>query len=103
MTVDEAAAFVRVHPATVRRWIHAGQLPAARIGAGFRIAADDLRQLSKPQHQPAKMKRPDMGALMDRARKMLEADPKKTSSERITELIEEATKGREDELLKHCR
>lgn len=106
LTVNEAAEYVRVHPATVRRWIHGGQLPAARVGASFRIAANDLRKVTQPERQPDNGKRPDMVALMKRARQLLEEEArqgKASTSEEIEEIIKEARRGREDELLKHCR
>ena len=105
MTVNEAAEYVRVHPATVRRWIHGGQLPAAKVGAGFRIEANELRKLAQPEPQPTNVKRPDMVALMKRARQLLEEEAKEgdvSTSEEIEEIIKEARRGREDELLKHC-
>ena len=45
LTVAEAAALLRVAPATIRRWIRAGQLPAYRLGA--RRLALRRSQLSK--------------------------------------------------------
>lgn len=45
LTVSEVAERVKVTPLTVRRWINAGELPAAKLGgnkAGWRIDADDL-------------------------------------------------------------
>ena len=46
MTVAEVAAELRVNPATVRRWITAGRLPAITLpGGSYRIERDDLGQL----------------------------------------------------------
>jgi excisionase family DNA binding protein len=42
LTIDEVAAIVRVHPRSVQRWIHAGQLVALRVGRSYRIAKADL-------------------------------------------------------------
>ena len=50
MTVDQVAEAVKVIPATVRMWIHSGQLRAIRPGVGrgpgrtFRISRADLNQ-----------------------------------------------------------
>jgi excisionase family DNA binding protein len=44
MTTDEAAAYLRVHVETVRRWAREGTLPAAKLGnrGGFRFRREDL-------------------------------------------------------------
>ena len=42
MLVSEAAAYLRVHPDTVRRWIRKEGLPACRIGRSIRILDEDL-------------------------------------------------------------
>ena len=38
MTVDEAAEVLRVHPNTIRALIKAGDLPARKVGVGWRIS-----------------------------------------------------------------
>lgn len=47
LTVNGAAAYLAVHPSTIRRWIAAGILPASKIGpAGLvRIKPKDLDKL----------------------------------------------------------
>lgn len=45
LTVPEAAARLRVDPATVRRWIASGLLPAVKPGAHWRIHPDDVAAL----------------------------------------------------------
>jgi excisionase family DNA binding protein len=42
LAVGEVAARLHVGPATVRRWINAGELPAVRYGRTIRVDADDL-------------------------------------------------------------
>lgn len=45
LTVPEAAAELRVDPATVRRWITIGRLPASKPGRDYRIRAEHVAQL----------------------------------------------------------
>lgn len=42
LTVDEAAAILRCHPATVRELIRADKMPATKLGRTYRIHRDDL-------------------------------------------------------------
>ena len=42
MTTQEIAELLKVGEATVRTWIHAGELRAVRFGREFRIAVQDL-------------------------------------------------------------
>lgn len=42
-TVNEAAAILKVHPLTIRRYINQSKLKAYRVGGSVRIAANDLR------------------------------------------------------------
>jgi excisionase family DNA binding protein len=46
LTVREAADLCRVHPATIRRWIDNGTLPAVHLGKGVRIRKRDLDALT---------------------------------------------------------
>lgn len=41
-TIPEVAAVVQVSEKTVRRWIAAGELPAAKLGNQWRIRPRDL-------------------------------------------------------------
>jgi excisionase family DNA binding protein len=53
LTVDEAAAYLRVHPMTVRRMIREGKLKASQLVARGRvlIAATDIEKLlEKSKH-----------------------------------------------------
>ncbi len=42
LTPEEVADRLKVSIFTVRRWIHQGELPAYRIGRGWRIGTTDL-------------------------------------------------------------
>ena len=52
LTVDQAATLLHVSPATVRRWIYQGSLPAKKANAGRNarvlIDKDDLHRLLSP-------------------------------------------------------
>ena len=48
LTVDEAAARVRVRPATVRAWIRTGKLPAQRAGKRVLVRPADLLAMLVP-------------------------------------------------------
>ena len=42
LTIKDVAALCRVSEKTIRRWIKAGDLPAARLGGQVRIRPRDL-------------------------------------------------------------
>ena len=42
LTVAEVAKTMRVSKMTVYRLVHAGELPAARVGRSFRVAESDV-------------------------------------------------------------
>jgi excisionase family DNA binding protein len=42
LTVAEVARTMRVSKMTVYRLVHAGELPAARVGRSFRVAESDV-------------------------------------------------------------
>lgn len=42
LTVAEVAKLMRVSKMTVYRLVHAGELPAARVGRSFRVAEKDV-------------------------------------------------------------
>jgi chromosome partitioning protein len=48
VTVEEAAAILRLHPKTVVRWCRAGRLPGRRIGNHYRFRRDDLLSAGVP-------------------------------------------------------
>ncbi|MDN4519606.1 helix-turn-helix domain-containing protein [Mycolicibacterium austroafricanum] len=46
LTINEAAALLRVHPRTVRRFIEDGRLPGYQLGGRVvRVRRDDLTKL----------------------------------------------------------
>lgn len=47
LSIEQAAQLYDVHPATVRRWIASGRLPAYRVGRLVRIKASDLDTLGR--------------------------------------------------------
>src|SRR5215213_4866831 len=52
LTTSEVAQLLRVRPRTVRRWVSAGTLPAVRLGAAYRIPADELEARLTPAVPP---------------------------------------------------
>ena len=52
LSVNEAAERLRVQPRTVRDYIHAGRLRAARIGKQYRIRVEDLDVFSRGGAEP---------------------------------------------------
>jgi excisionase family DNA binding protein len=46
LTVAEVAAALRVHPNTVRRWLHTGQLRGRNLGgrSGYRVPRAEVRR-----------------------------------------------------------
>ena len=56
-TIHEIAELLKISEATIRNWIHAGELRAVRLGREFRVAAKDLEAFvnahaTRPQQQP---------------------------------------------------
>lgn len=67
MTVQEVARYLRVHAITVYRMIRLGQLPAIRVGRGWRFKKDEIdswlhkhesNSQSNSQNQPTKPDKP---------------------------------------------
>lgn len=46
LTVDQAAALLKLHPKTVLRYIRDGRLPATRVGKSYRIARSKLESFA---------------------------------------------------------
>ena len=44
LTVAEVAAVMRVSKMTVYRMVHAGELPAIRVGRSFRVPEDEVHK-----------------------------------------------------------
>jgi excisionase family DNA binding protein len=53
MTVNEVAQVLRVSKMTVYRLIRQGDLPAVRIGRGFRIREDDVHRYLESRYTEA--------------------------------------------------
>lgn len=49
LTVNEAAAELRVNAATIRRHFRAGRIDGLRVGRQIRISADEVRPLRTSQ------------------------------------------------------
>ncbi len=45
LSVEEVSAMLRISPQTIRKHIREGKLPAARIGAKWRMRKSDLEAL----------------------------------------------------------
>jgi excisionase family DNA binding protein len=53
LTVEEAAAYLQIHKATVYKYIRAGLLPAARLGKVYRLLRRDVDAfLETMKHEP---------------------------------------------------
>jgi len=46
LTVAEAARYLRLHPATLRRLARQGAVPAAKVGGTWRFRREDLAELA---------------------------------------------------------
>jgi len=57
LTVYEAAAFLRVSPTCIYNWLHAGVIPARKVGARWMITANMLDKLIDPANRPAERQR----------------------------------------------
>jgi len=51
LTIDEAAEYLRVTPATIYRWCRSGRLPALKIGKQWRVSVSDLRDWLQQQKE----------------------------------------------------
>ncbi|MEN3011170.1 MAG: helix-turn-helix domain-containing protein [Candidatus Bipolaricaulaceae bacterium] len=57
LTAQEVAQLLRVSVRTIHRLIHAGELPAVRVGRQWRVPAAALRELITPKAQSTKEKK----------------------------------------------
>ena len=53
LTVGEVARHLRVSNMTVYRLVNSGQLPAVRVGRGYRIREDDVRKYLEQRYMDA--------------------------------------------------
>lgn len=53
LTVADVANRLKVHPATVKRWLRDGRMDGVLLGdrAGWRVSEDDLNQFLESQRQ----------------------------------------------------
>ena len=65
MTVSETAARLRVSKMTVYRMVHSGELPAVRIGRGFRIHRQHLAEFLRAAHDAVAPAHPAAGDVAD--------------------------------------
>jgi excisionase family DNA binding protein len=63
-SIKEAARLSGRSDKTIRRWIKAGRLRAARTESGYRIDLDDLSTLSRTLSSPAST--PELDSVLDR-------------------------------------
>src|SRR5579859_242364 len=70
LTVDEAAALLKVHPKTIRRWCATARLPSTMAGREYRIRRSDL------YHQPAPERAGPVAAVTALARVIAVANQK---------------------------
>ena len=54
LTVAEVAKLMRVSKMTVYRLVHAGELPAARVGRSFRVAEKDVHEYLESSYHGAR-------------------------------------------------
>ena len=61
LTVADVANRLKVHPATVKRWLRDGKLAGVSLGdrAGWRIAEDDLARFLRQQSNVAQVEERD--------------------------------------------
>jgi excisionase family DNA binding protein len=52
-TLEEAAKLLKLHPQTLRRWIHQGKLAAKRFGKQYRLRLEDLERAAQPAFSEA--------------------------------------------------
>ncbi|HEY1969438.1 MAG TPA: helix-turn-helix domain-containing protein [Pseudonocardia sp.] len=53
LTVAEVAAMMRVSKMTVYRLVHAGELPAARVGRSFRVPRQAVQEYLRSAYHDA--------------------------------------------------
>ena len=46
-TLEEVAKLLKLHPRTLRRWIHQGKLEARRFGKQYRLRLADLEHIAQ--------------------------------------------------------
>ena len=80
MTLDEAAAALRVDSKTIRTLIKAGDFPARKVGVGWRIDPDAVKRWLDIKGPRESVSAPDAG-WAKRALTMPKADPTEEADE----------------------
>ena len=61
LTLRETAAFLNVHPNTVRSQVRRGQLPGAKVGRGWRFFEPDLVPALRARYPESRRDQPAVG------------------------------------------
>jgi excisionase family DNA binding protein len=69
LTIDEAAAYARVHPQTMRQWLRSGVVKGLKIGTHWRTKAEWIDTAGE---QKAPVYRPSQAELEERSAAALE-------------------------------
>ena len=75
LTVNEAAAYLKMRPRTIREWIASGRIHAKKIGRSYVILEEELRRIIIPTSPADEVKEhdPDRAGRIAALREMLRA------------------------------
>jgi excisionase family DNA binding protein len=63
LTVEEAAALLRIKPGTLYSWVSKGNVPHRRVGSLVRFDRDELMQWTIEKAHPEKQRRPRLSVV----------------------------------------